>query len=173
MFCLPRNTLQQKSSLRRKSSSPQEATAIFSPGTVDWVLMRTALEARWTTSCMMSYGEVTLPPPQRSPETRPRHLLRKSGGSGRWDHCSLFPGNRVPLFLFDLGNFFCPCLAFSSGQSPEVCFLGIKRDEREIISENMKSLEKTLRGGHNLENTWVKEAENLMQGQKNERKRIN
>lgn len=77
------------------------------------------------------------------------------------------------MFLVDLGNFLCPCLPFSSGQSPEVCFLGIKRDEREIISEDMKSLGKTWRGGCNLESARVKEAENLMQGQKNERKRIN
>lgn len=73
------------------------------------------------------------------------------------------------MFLFDLGNFFGPCLAFSSGQSPEVCFLRVKRDEREIISENMKSLGKVSRGGYNLESTWVKEAENLMQGQENEK----
>jgi len=121
----------------------------------------------------MSCREVTLPPPQTLLETRLRHLLRKSSSSGRWDHCSLLPGNRVPLFLFHLGNFFCPRLAFSSGQSPEVCFLGVRRDEREISFENMKSLGKTLRRGHNLESTWVKEAENLMQGQKNERKLIN
>lgn len=48
-----------------------------------------------------------------------------------------------------------------------------KKDERKIIFENMKSLWETLRGGHNLESTGVKEAENLMQGQKIERKRIN
>lgn len=38
--------------------------------------------------------------------------------------------------------------------------------------ENMRGLWETSSGGHNLESTGLKEAENLMQGQKIERKRI-
>lgn len=37
----------------------------------------------------------------------------------------------------------------------------------------MRGLWETSSGGHNLESTGVKEAENLMQGQNIERKRIN